>query len=318
MQYDVFNGDADGICALYQYRLANPVSKSRLITGVKRDIALLERLEDVENADINVFDLSMHTNMTGLHKLLKKGNRIFYCDHHFPGDIPDSPLLSHHIDTSAQTCTSLLVNDILKGRFYQWACCGAFGDNLTSQANLLAEQNGLKHSETKRLKEIGELLNYNGYGAELADLNVHPAKLYQTLHAYTDPFSFYENSSTLKRLRDGYARDMEQALTQPEYARYGKNRVFFFPDHRWARRISGVFANVKAQENRTGAHALITRNRDGSMRISVRAPLDHRAKADVLCRQFPTGGGRAAAAGINALPEQQLGAFLDTFKEIYS
>jgi hypothetical protein len=43
MQIDVFNGDADGICALVQLRLAQPV-QSKLVTGVKRDIQLLEGL----------------------------------------------------------------------------------------------------------------------------------------------------------------------------------------------------------------------------------------------------------------------------------
>lgn len=38
--YDVFNGDADGICALVQLRLASPAD-SVLITGVKRDIELM-------------------------------------------------------------------------------------------------------------------------------------------------------------------------------------------------------------------------------------------------------------------------------------
>jgi hypothetical protein len=41
--YDVFNGDADGICALHQLRLANP-RDAVLLTGVKRDIALLQRV----------------------------------------------------------------------------------------------------------------------------------------------------------------------------------------------------------------------------------------------------------------------------------
>ena len=40
-RYDVFNGDADGICALLQLRLAAPAD-STLITGVKRDIDLLK------------------------------------------------------------------------------------------------------------------------------------------------------------------------------------------------------------------------------------------------------------------------------------
>ena len=40
---DVFNGDADGICALHQLRLAEP-AESVLVTGPKRDIALVERV----------------------------------------------------------------------------------------------------------------------------------------------------------------------------------------------------------------------------------------------------------------------------------
>ncbi len=41
-QIDVFNGDADGICALTQLRNAEPL-ESTLITGVKRDIALVAK-----------------------------------------------------------------------------------------------------------------------------------------------------------------------------------------------------------------------------------------------------------------------------------
>ena len=41
--YDVFNGDADGICALVQLRHAEP-RNAQLITGVKRDISLLKQV----------------------------------------------------------------------------------------------------------------------------------------------------------------------------------------------------------------------------------------------------------------------------------
>ena len=44
MYYDVFNGDADGICALHQLRLAEPRPTAELVTGVKRDIRLLHGL----------------------------------------------------------------------------------------------------------------------------------------------------------------------------------------------------------------------------------------------------------------------------------
>lgn len=43
MNIDIFNGDADGICALIQLRLAYP-AEAQLVTGVKRDIVLLSRV----------------------------------------------------------------------------------------------------------------------------------------------------------------------------------------------------------------------------------------------------------------------------------
>ena len=42
--FDVFNGDADGLCALQQLRLAEPRA-AELVTGAKRDIELLARVD---------------------------------------------------------------------------------------------------------------------------------------------------------------------------------------------------------------------------------------------------------------------------------
>jgi hypothetical protein len=76
-----------------------------------------------------------------------------------------------------------------------------------------------------------------------------------------------------------------------------------------------VYSNTLARQKPELAHALLTENDDRSLRISVRAPLRHRNGADVLCRQFPGGGGRAAAAGINALPPEQFDNFIRAFSE---
>jgi len=54
--YDVFNGDADGICALLQLRHAEPV-QSQLITGVKRDIKLLAQVDAASGDHVNVLDI---------------------------------------------------------------------------------------------------------------------------------------------------------------------------------------------------------------------------------------------------------------------
>jgi len=316
-QYDVFNGDADGICSLHQLRLADPAPDAKLITGVKRDISLLSRIQDVRSCHITVLDVSMHSNMEPLQRLLDADNEIVYIDHHFSGEVPDSTYLTHHLDPAADQCTSLIVDQLLNGRFRLWAICGAFGDNLHRVATAAASSLSLTKSDTEKLREIGELLNYNGYGADLQDLYFPPDNLYRALSEYHNPLDFHDRSQYLKTLRMGFDNDMEQALSQPLFSSNNKNRIYRFPDSPWARRVSGVFANLKARENPVGAHALITENSDGTLRISVRAPLSNRCNADRLCRTFPGGGGRSAAAGINALPIDQLNSFTETFNNTY-
>lgn len=318
MHYDVFNGDADGICALHQLRLAAPKNEAQLITGVKRDIKLLSQIENVVNSTITTLDISLDSNRTALLALLAQKNTVTYIDHHFAGDIPVSPQLTTHIETSASTCTALIVNQILDNAYTTWAICGAFGDNLHPLGFKLCEDLGLSITESNQLKEIGELLNYNGYGTVVEDLHFSPEELYQAVHRFADPFDFYKQSTELITLREGYAADMKEALEIDEFQTEGKNRVYIFPDMRWAKRVSGVFSNLKAREKQDSAHALITQNSDTTLRISVRAPLTDKRDADTLCKEFPTGGGRKAAAGINNLPSSMLEQFLSRFAEIYS
>ncbi|MFV0438539.1 MAG: acetyltransferase [Desulfopila sp.] len=320
MHYDIFNGDADGICALHQLRLYEPRPEALAITGVKRDIALLARAEltGVRDSGITVLDISLDSNRQPLMELLAGNNTITYFDHHSAEPIPAAPNLTATIVLSADTCTSLLVNQALGDRYARWAVCGAFGDNLHGPAGELATRISLDADQTRQLKEIGELFNYNGYGATIDDLHFHPLELYRAIARYDDPLRFFQDSEELATLRQGYADDMALALAVKEYPNAGKNRVFFLPDASWARRVSGVFANIKAREQVESAHALITENSDGSLRVSVRAPLADRRDAVTLCKQFPTGGGRAASAGINSLPAAMLGDFLDAFNSIYS
>jgi len=316
LYYDVFNGDADGICALHQLRLAEP-RDAQLVTGVKRDIRLLQQIVSVKAASITILDISLDSNRQELIELLKTCN-VFYVDHHYAGDLPQSSRLEAHIDPRAEMCTSLIVDRLLEGAYRPWAVAAAFGDNLHESAAKTAETLALSAEQMAQLREIGELLNYNGYGKTVADLHFHPKDLYQAVHNFADPFDFYKNSQTLASLRDGFSEDMRKARQHDPIWQERAGRVFKFPQEPWARRVAGVFSNEKARERPDLAHALIVDNSDGTYLVSVRAPLANKQGADTLCRKFPTGGGRTGAAGINALPADQLDDFLHAFEEVFS
>lgn len=316
MYFDAFNGDADGICALHQLRLAEPVS-SHLITGVKRDIALLKRITAQAGDEVTALDIALEKNIAPLQTLLDKGVRVRWFDHHNPGDLPQHACFEAHIDTAADVCTSLLVDRYLDGRHRPWAVAAAFGDNLHDAARRAAEPLGLSDARLAQLRELGECLNYNAYGESVDDLYFPPDELYRRLHAYADPFAFVAEAPEFAILREGYAADMAAARTVPPLEERPSGAVIALPDAAWARRVSGVYANELASRHPERAHALLTRSPQGHYVVSVRAPLANRTGADELCRQFDTGGGRKAAAGINVLPEERLPDFIRAFYTVY-
>ena len=313
MKYiDVFNGDADGICALHQLRLANPVDSS-LVTGVKRDINLLQKVEAGHGDSVTVLDISLDKNREDLVRLLQAGVKVIYFDHHFAGDIPVHDNLETHIDTDANMCSSLLVNAYLGGKYLTWAVTAAYGDNLFSAAKTAAQPLNLTASQLDELKLLGTCINYNGYGATLDDLIFTPEVLYGLIKPYADPFEFIQNEAGYQTLLNGYHDDVVMAESmQPEYLSE-THALYLLPNAKWARRVSGVFANQLAQNNPNRAHAMLTQQTNGGYVVSVRAPLNKKTGADELCRQFETGGGRKAAAGINHLPETEYGRFIKAF-----
>lgn len=309
---DVFNGDADGLCALHQLRLADP-QESVLVTGVKRDIALVAKIAEqvaIQPDDrLTVLDISLDKNRDALLPLLEKGVQALYFDHHFPGEIPDHAHLETHIDTDSETCTGLIVDRYLNGAHRAWAVTAAFGDNLFDAAGVAAKSLSIDDTQLAQLKTLGTLLNYNGYGASLDDLFFPPAELYARIRPYADPFDFIANDPAFGTLEAGFHDDRARAeAIQPRHAD-AETALYEFPNEAFARRIGGVYANELAQANPERAHALLTANAKGNYVVSVRAPLVNRTGADELCRQFETGGGRKAAAGINQLPPGDVDRF---------
>ncbi|MFZ2406433.1 MAG: DHH family phosphoesterase [Methylobacter sp.] len=318
MNFDVFNGDADGICALIQLRLDRPLT-AKLITGIKRDIQLLDKFTVSAGDQITVLDISLQTNCARVNEFLSQGAHIFYVDHHQPGDIPKHPHLKTLINTDSAVCTSLLVNQYLNGKYPLWAVTAAFGDNLNHSAEQLAASLSLSQAELETLKNLGIYINYNGYGSCIDDLHFAPDKLYREMAGFQSPFDFIsDNPDIFTRLQQGYQEDMANAQRiTPEY-QSDAVAVFILPDTVWARRVNGVFGNFLANLHPARAHAVITHNKDHDFQVGVRAPLTHKTGADELCSAFPTGGGRKAAAGINHLPGDKLNNFIEKFEAFYS
>lgn len=311
--YDVFNGDADGICSLLQMRLAMPL-EAELVTGVKREIQLLERITPAAEDEVLVLDVSLDSNREALVRILASGAKVRYFDHHFAGEIPSAANLETHIDTAADVCTALLVNEALEGRFAPWAVVAAFGDNMPLSARQAAAALGYDETELAGLDRLGVCINYNGYGADIEDLHFDPAELYRRLLPYADPREALRDSeSPFAALDAGYAEDMARADAAEQLLDTPSAAAFLLPDAAWSRRVSGVWGNALANEHVDRAHAVITPAADGSWRISIRAPNSRRSGADDLCRRWPTGGGRAGAGGINALPKDDLDPFLADF-----
>ncbi|HQR71040.1 MAG TPA: hypothetical protein PLE54_10590 [Burkholderiaceae bacterium] len=306
--FDVCNGDADGLFALRQWRLAHP-QESIVVTGIKRDIELLNRVNAGADDQVAVFDISLARNRAALDRLLAAGAAVTWFDHHAPGPMPKHGGLIAHIDTEAETCTSLLVDGHLKGRFRTWAIAAAYGDNLAQSAERLADSMPLEPPQRAQLRLLGEVVNYNAYGDSEADVRIHPAALYRLLAHYDDPFEAVAHAPIVRELDALRLADLERARAVAPRHRDAASLAVVLPDAPWSRRVLGPFANELATRDPQRAHAVLKELASPAYAVSIRAPLASPHGADTLAHEFG-GGGRVGAAGIDRLPAEDVPRFI--------
>ncbi|MFG6456131.1 hypothetical protein [Roseateles sp. BYS96W] len=312
--FDLFNGDADGLCSLHQLRLCEPRSAS-LVTGVKREIDLLRHLPEGPSLEVTALDLCFDRNAGHVRRVLEAGGTVQYFDHHAASLCFEHPCLRTCIDPSPEVCTALLVDRHVGGRHRDWAITGAFGDNLLSVAEKLAQERGHGDEATLQLRNLGLLLNYNAYGETVQDLHFHPQALYEALHAFESPFDFVVSSPHYQALADGYRDDQQHAQSLRPHRESDDGALYLLPAAPWARRLSGTLANALTQRSPGACVALLTARAEGGYVVSVRTRAG--VGADVLCRRYADGNGRAGAAGIDRLPEAELDRFIaDYFRHI--
>jgi hypothetical protein len=317
MRFDVFNGDADGICALHQLRLAEP-AEATLVTGLKHEIALLERVDAGPDDRVTVLDLSLDRNRAALLRLLDRGVHVRYFDHHHAGEVPVHPRLEATLDATGLSCTSELVDRFLGGRFRAWAVVAAYGDNFHDAAARLAASLGLRPPQLESLRTLGENLNYNAYGTLPTDVLIAPMELYRIVSRYADPFELIEAEPLLSRLGCERLADLALARGVPARRMSSGAEAVVLPDAPWSRRVLGTFANRRATEDPGRAHAVLAPLPGGDAYVaSLRAPRGCAPSAVDFCRRYPGGGGRATAAGVEGLDAAQLEAFLAAFAAAY-
>tara|TARA_R110002020_G_scaffold452950_1_gene667567 strand:- start:2064 stop:3041 length:978 start_codon:yes stop_codon:yes gene_type:complete len=319
---DVFNGDADGIFSLIQWRKSHPITANDqqiLITGVKRDIALVSKIDDAlaNHSKITVLDVSFDKNHEAVKRVMEHCHSLFYCDHHKADKLFEHNNLMSVIDTAPTVCTGLLINNVLKDEHILWAVAAIYGDGLDSVATQYVERLGLTQAQCQQLKELGVLVNYNGYGNSVADLYFDPAELYTRLVNYESPLDvIVDPDSPYPLLKQGYEADIAKAETSKQLVD-NDLIVVILEDAPWARRISGTYGNQLAAKHSDKPVVIVTDNASGSYSISLRAPKVNPYGASNICSQFNTGGGREGAAGVNELPKAELGHFIEVVRTYY-
>ena len=286
MRWYAYNGDADGICSMVQWGLVYGIEGQR-VTGVKRDIELLERVNPNPNDEIIVMDISLARNHARAVELSTQGFDITWFDHHLAGDPIDA--IATHIDTSSDVCTARIVEKYL-GVESDWAQVALHGDGLSV------------HSIKPEFKELGELLNYNGYGADLSDLHFHPDDLLLLCLQAKTPQNFMDTQAFMT-LKNGFESDLSHAQNVSITDGY-----YLLPNEAWARRVVGVMAH-RINERGDGPH-VIAIDKGETLQVSIRGS----EGIGELCKMFG-GGGRATAGGIDALPKSEITALM---KEVNS
>ena len=134
---------------------------------------------------------------------------------------------------------------------------------------------------------------------------------------YRDPFKFVLNEDIVPRLQAGFTDDMQRAQAVTPVHASNVAAVYALPDEPWARRVSGSFANWLVHASAHRAHAVLSRAAGGTYIVSIRAPLNKPQLADAIAIQFNGGGGRAAAAGINNLPAEDIARLVAVLEATY-
>ena len=315
--YDVFNGDTDGIFAWHQLRLTHPRA-AEIVTGVKRDVNLASKVNAEDGDLVTIMDVSHAKNRKDVQRILDSGAIIEYFDHHDPKELIEHPNITYNINTEPNISTGLIVNSHVNGQNRLWSIATAFGDNHLDLAMNMAKSESLSDEQVLILKQIGLVVNYNSYGQTIEDLFYSPEEIAEAARACgSDIFKFLEQGDIFSTLLENFNADMSSAVCQEPFSISENGVIYTLPNEAWTHRIMGSFSNHLVSTNKNLACAIAVLNSDGTYRISVRSSINNPHGAGNLCGNFG-GGGREKAGGINNLPASDMNTFKEEFDKVFS
>ncbi len=322
MNYGFFNGDADGIISMYLFNWYSGREMNEYYTGIKRDVELLRHAKDIESSNLFVFDVSMLSNEKYLKPLIDQDNTIRWYDHHkLPDDENIRNSILYKVSTDPKHCTAMMVEEYFSSStmiagLRSWVICAAYGDNLHTTVQELNEDMHPSFTQPTLdiYKEVGETLNYNGYGNQESDLTVHPKEVFLDMCKYDNPKTYHAESEIFKKINTQMKQDASLLESSSETVHESEiGSIIILPEGSASIRYSGIYSNLLSMNNKSKAFAIMTVYDENNYKISIRAPQDNPVGACDLALKFPTGGGREKAAGVNQLPCDQVDAFVEEF-----
>jgi hypothetical protein len=153
--HDVFNGDADGLCALHPLRLA-ALRHGNLYTNPKRDVHLAARVDAGEGNGVTVLDISLDVNGAARGPPLARNVGVARFHQHHAGEAPAHARLSATIGTAPDVGTSIRADRHPGGCCRAWASVSALDDNLRGSTERLATSTALAGALAGELPEYLE------------------------------------------------------------------------------------------------------------------------------------------------------------------
>jgi len=291
MRYIIPDGDADGLTAAYQ--LIKDRGNYEVITAPKRVVDLVNKVSEkiASGSEVVILDLSSETNKQGLDNLLAKHVKVEWIDHHEQIADLESKVLAL-INQSPEYNTSTIINEKVNGKYVEWAIIGAFGDNKAKKANELAQKHNISPKYLSQLKEIGKLLNYNGFA-----VIVSPEETLNEMLKHNSPKTFAE-TAIFQKIKEQYQKDRAALGGVKPFYTSDKIVIYQLPESDASLAMFGEFANDLQAKDKSKIYFVIAPDEKPSRYVlSIRT--SGNPKANEIAKLFENGGGRADAAGAN-------------------